>query len=192
MLSWKKETFENYGGIEQSRKNMLSGKFGGIEKFRISMLSGKNRTFEKFWATDESWEHMLSGKVGGIQTFGIFMLLEKNGTFENFGGMEETRKKHVIWEGWEYPDIRNLHVVREKWNVRNFGVPRNPGKNMIFEERKTLDKFRGCSEIQQKIMISRKSGASEKFARTFVVMQMRTFGVMRTLKIVLMPTLKVI
>ena len=54
MLSGKTETFENFGGTEESRKNIKSGKngtskkFGGIQTFGTSMLSGKNETVENF------------------------------------------------------------------------------------------------------------------------------------------------
>ena len=50
-------TFGNFGGTEESWKNMKSAKnstfeeFVGIWIFGVSMLSGKNTTFENFGGT---------------------------------------------------------------------------------------------------------------------------------------------
>ena len=120
--SGKMGTFENFGGTQQSQKNMTSRKngtfekFGGIRKFRIPCYPGKQdiRKFQGYRGVPEK---------------------------------HEICKRRDIRQIRGFTEILNFHVDPEKEDIRKFGGCKGIPDNHEIRYREDIRKIQGCRAI---------------------------------------------
>ena len=123
MIHGKTGTFENFGGTEESWKEMIFKKTKHPRNPEASGHSGfacyrGKHNIRNLVADEKSWKNMLSKKFKGIRTFGMSMLNWKNGTFEGFRGTEASWK----------------NMLSGKFGgIQTFGISMSPGKRGTFQ-----------------------------------------------------------